>query len=554
MNSNSEAQNMRVIGIDVGTTSARAGVFDLDGNMLGHSSHPIDIHEPRPEFYEQSSENIWEACCRSVKEALQAGNVQAEQVVGLSFDGTSSVAAFDAQDQPVSISPTGDDRWNIILWMDHRALEETELINSTGHEVLKYVGGKISPEMVTPKLLWVKKNLKQAWERGTRFLDLTDFLTYRSTGIDVRSMCTTVCKWTYLGHKNEGKGEWAQDFFQSIGLEDLLEGDRSGRRIEAMGTRIGGLTAKSAQELGLVKGTPVGVGVIDAHAGALGLLGGALHGKEDPQIELERALALIGGTSSCHLAVSREPLFLDGIWGPYYSALIPGMWLTEGGQTTSGSLIDHMIEDSQAAVELKQEAKAQGKTIYELLNEQLLELGNGQFDPELTRELHILPYFLGNRSPRANPDLKGVISGVTLDRSRQAVALKYLAAIQAVAYGTRHIIESMNAGGYQIDQVLVCGGGTKNPAWLQEHADITGCQLHLPREPEAVLLGTAILGAVAAGVFETVPQAMKKMGQSEQIIEPNPQNKNYHDKKYQAFHKLYDHFVELNSLLSEGSK
>ena len=116
------------------------------------------------------------------------------------------------------------------------------------------------------------------------------------------------------------------------------------------------------------------------------------------------------------------------------------------------------------------------------------------FPAALTRDLHVLPYFHGNRSPRADPTLRGAVAGLKLSDSIDDLALLYLATVQAIAYGTRHIVEAMNAageknGGGRIADLLACGGGTKNPVFVREHADAAGCRVVLPREPEAVLLG-----------------------------------------------------------------
>ena len=169
--------------------------------------------------------------------------------------------------------------------------------------------------------------------------------------------------------------------------------------------------------------------------------------KVTPEI-LETRIALISGTSTCHMAVSRDPLFIPGIWGPYYSAMIPGMWLTEGGQSATGSLLDHIVFSHTASIQLKEKSQQTGKSIYELLNEEVDKLSNEQkllFPALLTRDLHVLPYFHGNRSPRADPTLMGMISGLKLDNSLSALAILYLSTIQAIAYGTRHIIQEMNS-------------------------------------------------------------------------------------------------------------
>ncbi len=140
--------------------------------------------------------------------------------------------------------------------MDHRAAAQAEHINATGHPVLRYVGGKISPEQEPPKLKWLKENLPETWANAGKFLDLADYLVFQACGDDVRSLCTVVCKWTYLGHEGEG-GAWDMSFFQQIGLDDLFEGGRAGRRVAPMGSRAGTLTAAAAADLGLAEGTAV---------------------------------------------------------------------------------------------------------------------------------------------------------------------------------------------------------------------------------------------------------------------------------------------------------
>ncbi|MBN1881716.1 MAG: FGGY-family carbohydrate kinase [Deltaproteobacteria bacterium] len=540
------------IGVDVGTGSARAGLFDGNGKMRGMAAHPIEMSRPENDFVEQSSENIWRMVCRSVRDAMSEAGVDGGRIGGMGFDATCSLVAVDADDGPVSVSPTGDDRWNVIVWMDHRAISETEEINRMGHPVLQYVGGVISPEMQTPKLLWLKRNLPDAWRRAARFFDLPDYLTYRATGFDTRSLCSIVCKWTYLGRENR----WDDDYFSRAGLGDLSDEGyrRIGTRIRPMGEPVGeGLSRRAADELGLSPGTPVGVSIIDAHAGGVGLLGMTVDGRALSPDDFERRLALIGGTSTCHMAVSTEPRFIPGVWGPYYGAMIPGMWLTEGGQSATGSLIDHVIFSHSASAPLAEEAKAAGTTIYELLNRRLDRLSETASHPgALTEELHVLPYFHGNRSPRADATLRGAVCGLRLSDTADDLALVYLAAVQAVAYGTRHIIEEMNTAGYAVDTVIACGGGTKNRVFLREHANSTGCRIVLGAEPEAVLLGSAVLGAVAGGDFPTIMEAMAAMESPGEVIGPEAGAvRDYHDRKYRVFHRMYDDFMAYRVLMRQ---
>ena len=522
-----------VIGVDVGTGSARAGVFDASGKMLGHATHAIQTWKDGADVVEQSSDDIWNAACRSVKKAVEDSGRQIS-VKGIGFTATCSLVVLDGDGSPLTVSNSGVNARNIIVWMDHRAVEQADFINQTDAEVLRYTGGKISVEMQIPKLLWLKQNLPSTWKRAAHFFDLPDFLTWRASASLSRSMCSLVCKWTYDGLANR----WDKKFLTEVGLEEFLTDDfvRIGGSVKPLGSIAGLLSKQAAQELGLPEGIPVGTSAIDAHAGGLGLLGIKI---ENQAIDLERRLALIGGTSSCHMAVSANPRFVPGVWGPYYSALIPEFWLNEGGQSATGSLIDHVIFSSCVGQTLKSEID--DKTVYEKLNGVLSALAKNNFIPaSLTADLHVLPDFHGNRSPRADASLLGMISGIKLSDTTEDLARLYLATIQSIAYGTRHIVETLNEKGYAIDTIFACGGGTKNAVFLQEHADALGMKIILGAEEEAVLLGSAILAGVAAGIHTSVSDAMAKMSRPARVIEPAlGDTKKYHDRKYQVFKQLH---------------
>jgi FGGY-family pentulose kinase len=534
------------LGIDVGTASARAAIFDDTGKRVGVGSQAIEVFHPAEDFAEHSSDDVWRGVVAAVAAAHREAGIEPSKIRGVGFDATCSLVVLGAGDAPVSVSPTGDDAQNVIVWMDHRAIDQTARINAMGHEVLRYVGGVISPEMQTPKLLWLKEKMPAAYARAARFFDLPDWLVYRATGADVRSLCTTVCKWTYLGHEDS----WDSTYFDKIGLADVGF-DRIGKSVRPMGERAGGVSARAAKELGLVEGTPVGVAIIDAHAGGLGMLGARVDGVAPDMAALERRLALIGGTSTCHMAVSREPIFLDGIWGPYRSAMVPGMWLTEGGQSATGALVDHVLATHGRFAEVKDEAKRRGVHPTTILNEVLERLSaSARFPAELTRDLHVFPDFHGNRSPRADPTLRGMVSGLKLTDSVDALALLYLATIQGIAHGTKDVIDAMNRGGYAIDLVLACGGDMKNPVFLREHTDITGCRFAQPVEPEAVLLGASTLGAVASGDFASLLDAMAAMNSVSAPVSPAiGEVAAYHARKHDVVQRMYGDQLAYRALM-----
>ncbi|WP_413453840.1 FGGY-family carbohydrate kinase [Erwinia persicina] len=538
------------IGVDVGTGSARAGIFDVTGRMMGQASREIALYRPQANFVEQSSDNIWQAVCQSVRDAINQTNINPVQIKGLGFDATCSLVVLDKEGQPLTVSPSGRSEQNIIVWMDHRAIVQAERINALKHPVLDYVGGVISPEMQTPKLLWLKQHMPASWQNVGHLFDLPDFLTWRATGDTTRSVCSLVCKWTWLAHQDG----WDASYFRQIGLEDLLEHDaaKMGSDVKSMGEPLGrGLTQRAASELGLLPGTPVSASIIDAHAGSLGTLGAA--GPSGELADFDRRIALIGGTSTGHMAISREPRFIKGVWGPYLSAVLPDFWLNEGGQSATGALIDHVIQSHPCYTQLREQGQTQGKTIYEVLNALLREMaGDADKIAFLTRDIHMLPYFHGNRSPRANPNLTGILTGLTLSRTPEDMALHYLATIQAIALGTRHIIETMNQTGYSIDTIMASGGGTKNPLFVQEHANASGCTMLLAEESESMLLGSAMMGTVAAGVYDTLPEAMNAMSRIGKTVTPQTNEiKRYYDRKYRIFRELYHDHMKYQQMMQE---
>jgi FGGY-family pentulose kinase len=534
------------LGIDVGTGSARAGLFDETGKLHGMGVCAIQTWKPQEDFVEQSSDDIWQACGAAVKDAIAQARCKPQNVRGIGFDATCSLVVLDKGDRPVTVSPTGQDEQNVIVWMDHRAQAQADRINSGKHDVLRYVGGVISPEMETPKLAWLKEKLPETWGRAAKFFDLPDFLAYRATGADVRSLCTTVCKWTYRGDE----GRWDASYFESIGLGDLANDGwaKIGAKVRPMGERQGVLTEKAATELGLVAGIPVGVSIIDAHAGGLGMLGIGAPTAE----ELETRIALIGGTSTCHMAVSREPKWIPGVWGPYFSAMVPGLWLTEGGQSATGALIDHVVHTHTRGAALALQASRDGTHVYAVLKERLDALSKGRPIFGLTKDLHVLTDHHGNRSPRADVTLRGMVSGLKLTDSEDSLALLYLATIQGIALGTRHILDAMRDKGYAPTTLIACGGDAKNPVFLRAHADATGCRILVPEEQEAVLLGAAILGAVASGDRANVLEAMGKMARPGRTVRPDPDAAGFYEQKYRVMLRMHDDQLAYRAIMAEA--
>jgi D-ribulokinase len=392
--------------------------------------------------------------------------------------------------------------------MDHRAAEEAERITAAGHEVLRYLGGAMSPEMQPPKLVWLARTKPEIFKRAAHFLGLTDFLSFRATGSLQRSLCTVASKFGYLAHEKR----WPAEFFASVGIGALCDDGfaRLGVDIAAPGTPLGrGLTAAAAAAMGLNPGTPVGAGLIDAHAGALGTLGASVEGKP---ADARRRLALILGTSSSCIAVSDEPRFIEGVWGPHFSALTPGQWLMDGGQSAFGAAIDHLLRLHPPS--------GQGSRGLEAIERDIVERAGGLSEAALIAEaLHVLPAFIGNRAPVADASARGGIVGLDLREDASSLEELYLAGLCGLAYGIGEIVSAFEGAGYDFETIVVSGGASRSRLVRQIVADACGKAVAAPQTEEPVLLGSAMIGAVAAGQ-RTIASAMTSMSSLAESVSP----------------------------------
>jgi D-ribulokinase len=492
------------IGVDVGTLSARAGVFDREGLLVASARRPIAIWREPGEIVEQSSDDIWRAVTSAVREAVEASGLPPEGISGMGFDATCSLVALDRDARPLSVSPTDAPERDVIVWMDHRAVDDTDRINAVRHEALRYVGGKISPEMHTPKLAWLARRKPQTIAKAGHVFDLTDFLSFRATRSLTRSTCTATCKFGYLAHEKR----WPDEFFDCVGLGFLKDDDHVliGAHAASPGAPLGhGLTAEAAAAMALRPGTPVGAGLIDAHAGAAGTLGARAGGS---QVDPRRRLALILGTSSSCMALSDEARFVDGVWGPHFGALTPDQWLIDGGQSAFGATIDHLLRLHPAFGALS--ARAGPHALAALEKDIVARAGSLSQVALIAEGLHVLPDFIGSRSPLADPGARGGVMGMDLREDAASLQELHVAGLCGLAYGLADIVGKLELAGYEFDTIVVSGGAARSALVRQIIADVCGKTVETPETPEPVLLGSAMIGAVAARTH-TLASAMASM-------------------------------------------
>lgn len=523
------------VGVDVGTGSARACVIDTNGLILGLAERPITRHQIKNNHITQNSTEIWNSICFCVKACLRDSEIDASEVFGIGFDATCSlVAVSQSKDTPAAVGPDfSDNKENIILWMDHRAEEETNVINATGDKALKYVGGQMSIEMELPKMKWLKHNRPNGLD-DLKFYDLPDYLTHKATGSEARSFNSTVCKQGLVPIGVDGSETgWSKEFLEQVDLPELVANDfeklggipgKTGTWLSA-GDIVGKLTPKSAEELGLTTECVVGSGVIDAYAGWIGTVAGKVDLPSHPELSQDTdgkmnngcgRLAAVAGTSTCHIGMSEKPCFVHGVWGPYKDVFGPGFWLAEGGQSCTGALLAHVLAIHPSHGELVHLAEASNLSKFDYLNlvlENMVEENETRSVVSLAKHIFFYGDFHGNRSPIADPRMRASIIGQSMDHSVKDLALQYFGACEFIAQQTRQIIEEMEKGGHQIKCVYMSGGQCRNGLLMRLLADCTGLPIIVPRYIDAaVVFGSALLGAVAAE--ESVQEHIRSGGKS----------------------------------------
>jgi FGGY-family pentulose kinase len=407
--------------------------------------------------------------------------------------------------------------------MDQRSFREAEIITASRDPILRYVSDAVSPEWMLPKALWLKRNQRATYDQTERMVECTDFLMYRLTGEWTLSLNHVAVKWNYA----RPDGGWSKPLLKAVELEDLL--DKWPQRIVPLGKGEGRLAAQAAEQLGLRAGTPVAQGGIDAYLGMLGM--GAV-GPLD--------LALVIGSSTCHLAMSAQPLLGSGMLGCYPDAVVEGLFTLEGGQTATGSILNWYRQ--HFAGNEADEAKRTGRHVYEILDAKAAAVPPG------ADGVVCLDYWQGNRCPRKDSRARGAFWGLSLSHNAAHI---FRSIYEATAFGTRHILEDLKEHGFALNRLVAGGGGAKSRLWLQIHADILGQPIYLPRESEACALGSALVAAVHCGHYSNLEEAAEKMVQIASIVEPDKTNKDVYQECYQRYLATYPALRELMHQMGE---
>jgi ribulokinase len=485
------------LGIDAGTEAIKAGIFNHDGQLIASGSRAYNTYFPRPGWAEQDPQEWWDGLVGAVRDCLANAPVRPEEIQGISADATTCTL--------IPMKADGTPLRRALLWMDVRATEQALRIFATGHEALRYSLAGVSAEWMPAKMLWLKENEPEVYAATDILLEYTDWIAYKLTGRMTLNMNTITQRWYY----HQPGGGWPVDFYERIGLGDLAA--KFPDDILRLGDLVDGLSPEAAAELGLPAGIPVAANGGDAFVGLLGL------GVVEPG-----DLGMVMGSSNVMSALSLQEVHFPGIFGSFPEAVIPGLNLVEGGQVSTGSILNWFKRNFAGGLEA--EAREKGVSIYRLLDDEAAQIPVG------SEGLIVLDYFQGNRTPHTDSLARGNVLGLSLRTGRAHV---FRAVMEGIAYGTKDIIDTFIKHNCAVSRVIACGGAVRSPLFMQIYADVLGQPIHLTEIGEASLLGSAVSAAVGAGAFPDLATASRHMVKVTGQYQPD-----------QARHEEYQFYVQ----------
>ena len=524
------------IGIDYGTLSARAVLVALDrgeecAEAVYEYPHAVMSETfvdgtPLPtDFALQHPRDYLEALEYVIPTVLKTADVSGDDVVGIGIDFTScTVVPAKADGTPLCFDEEFalNKHAYVKLWKHHAATPYADKLSElmAGSELLARFGGKFSNEFFFPKLAEIADHAPEVYRAADVFLEGGDFMTWTLTGHRTMSCGIAGFKAMYT----------EEDGFPSnevlTALHPLLDGvvkEKLTEEIVYPGESIGGVTEAWAKKLGIPVGTPVSAALIDAHAAVPAA--GITDGNE---------MLFILGTSGVQMVMSDEVAPVGGICGIAKHGYIKGRYAYEAGQVCLGDHFAWFVKNCVPA-SYEAEAKEKGIGIHTLLTQKAEALRVGESG------LLALDWWNGNRSILVEPDLSGMILGMSLTTKPEHI---YRALIEGTAFSTRRILDAFEEAGVSVGSILVGGGiAEKNPLLMQIYADVTERELRLVGTKQAGALGSAIHGAVAGGAFSSVKEAASVMAKiSDTVYRPIPENKAVYDRLYAEYKMLHDIF------------
>lgn len=490
------------LGVDVGTTAAKAALFAPDGHLVGFGQTEYPTTYLSPGRVEQQPEDWWNATCAAIQGALAAVPQADQRVVGVAVSAQApTLIALDRSGKPVRPA---------MIWMDRRAEAESAYFDQKLGKgaTYKITGNRPDPFYVAAKILWLKNHEPDHFAQTAQFVQITGFINYRLTG-----------QWTLdnahaalLGLRDSKADDWSAELCGICGVEPShFPPIFPGHQVQ------GEVTREAAEATGLRPGTPVMVGTVDGAAAAV----------EAGAVEAGTAAEMTGTSTVLIMPTPR------GKFNPAFIAMphaIPGLHLLLGAMVASGASL-RWFRDQLGALEVQQAGEA-GRDAFDLLTEQAAQVSVGS-DGVL-----FLPYMMGERAPLWHTQARGVFFGLSLSTTKGAMIR---AILEGTAFALRHNVEVARESGAALKEIRSVGGGTRSALWNQIKADVTGLPVMLPKTSVGAPFGDAVLVGIGLGYYPDPAAALREIVQIKTEYTPDPERHRRYNALYSLYRSIYDH-------------
>ncbi|GMV36180.1 MAG: sugar kinase [Fimbriimonadales bacterium] len=475
---------MSLLGLDVGTSGAKAIVFAEDGKTLGSGYREYPLLQPQPGWAELDPELVWRGVCEAVREAVSsAGRADPVRALAVSSQGE-AVVPVDERMRPLANSAVSF----CIRTMGYERVWDGRL---SERQLYQITGQKLSHIYTAMKLMWLRDHQPAVFRNARRFLCYGDYVLARMGGepaIDFSNAARTFCF-------DVQRACWSEEVLDATGLEPA-------RLAPALpcGTPVGTIAKDVAQDLGLPSDVLLVVGAHDQPAGALGA------GVVEPGVAVDSI-----GTVECLTAASDRLVLNDAAFAsgfPCYAHAVPGLYVSLAWVFSGGSILRWFRDILCRGVVA--EAQAAGADPYDVLLRDA---------PEGPSEVLLLPYFAGSATPNYDSNAKGAIVGLTLSTTRGEV-LK--AALDGISYEMRLLLDLWDGAGIPVERIRAVGGGAKSDLWLQQKADVYERPVARVNVADAACLGMAFAAGSACGVYASMEEAAGAVVRETEVFEPRP--------------------------------
>lgn len=491
-------------GVDIGTSGAKAMVFDLVGNPLAVGFREYPCSYPRPGWVEQDADLVVNLALDAIAQAVDASSIPPAQIASISMSAQRCCGIFlDASHRQVR---------PMISWQDNRSTAEVQEIARTMEhgEYYRRTGFPNSTTWLLSKIMWVRKNQPEVWKNTHRVVQMHDYFV-RALGAE--DYFVDFNDAGFFGFFDSKEGCWDEEILRLFDIRrSLLPVPRHS------GTPVAGISSDAARRTGLVPGTPVSVGAGDQSAGAVGA-----------GIVRKGFISVSMGTAGAVTAFLDSPFRDPAGKTMVTSHPMADCWLLEGYQAAAASVYRWFKEQIGGIESL--EAQNNGEDFYTLMNKKIADVPAG------SRGLIVLPYFAAAATPRYNPSARGTIVGLTFSHDRFTLARAF---VEGITLDMKDMVSSMVRSGVSVTEARILGGPTKSRVWNQIQADVYGVPVTTLRVTDATVLGAAILGGVGAGVFPSVVAGADAMVRLSERFEPIPTNAEVYRGLYGVYSSTYD--------------